>query len=70
MMQQCSEQVEYQLPNEHTRVGYLLEGVQCPDPGLQATMVSVRTDDGPDSMRNNFEATAAHILPYNPVSKK
>ena len=33
-------------------------------------MLSIRTDDGPDSMRNNFEATAAHILPYDPVSKK
>ena len=57
-------------PNEHTRVGYLLEGIQCPDPGLQAAMVSIRTDDGPDSTRNNFETMATHILPYDPVSKK
>ena len=70
LMQQCSEHVEYQLPNEHTRVGYLLEGIQCPDPGLQAAMVSVRTDNGPDGMRNNFEPMAAHIMPYDPVSKK
>ena len=55
--QQCSEHVEYHLPNEHTRAAYLLEGIQYPDPGLQAAMVSVRTDDGPDSMRNKFEAT-------------
>ena len=69
LMQQCSEHVEYQLPNEHTRVSCLLEGIQCPDPGLQAAMVSVRPF-GPDTMRNNFEAMAAHILPYDPVSKK
>ena len=69
-MQQCSEHMEYQLPNEHTRLSYLLEGIQCPDPGLQAAMVSIRTNDGPDGMRNNFEAMAAHILPYDPVSKK
>ena len=69
-MQQCSEDMEYQLPNEHTRVSYLLEGIQCPDPGLQAAVVSIRTDNGPDSMRNNFEATAAHILPFDLVSKK
>ena len=56
-----------QLPNEHTRASYLLEGIQCPDPCLQAAMVSV---DGPDGMRNNFEATAVHNLPYDPVSKK
>ena len=69
-MQQCSEDMECQLPNEHTRVSYLLEGIQCPDPGLQAAVVSIRTDNGPDSMRNNFEETAAHILPFDPVSKK
>ena len=40
-MQQCTEHVAYQLPNEHTRVGYLSEGIQCPDPGLQAAMASV-----------------------------
>ena len=33
-MQQCAEHVEYQLPNQHTCMGYLLEGIQCPDPGL------------------------------------
>ena len=46
--------MEYQLPNEHIRVSYLLEGIQCPDPGLQATMASIRTNDGPDCMRNNL----------------
>ena len=69
-MQQCAEHVEYQLPNKHTRVGYLLEGIQCSDAGLQAAMASVRTDDGPNGMRNNFEAAVAHLLPYDPVAKK
>ena len=40
-MQQCAEHIAYQLPNELTRVGYLLEGIQCSDPGLQAAMASV-----------------------------
>ena len=69
-MQQCAEHVEYQLPNEHTRVRYLLEGIQSADDGLQVVMASVRTDDGPTGMCNNFEATATHILPYDPVAKK
>ena len=30
-MQQCAKHVSYQLPKEHTRVGYLLEGIQCAD---------------------------------------
>ena len=41
-MQQCDEHVEYQLPNEHTCVGYLLEEIQSPDPGLQVAMASIR----------------------------
>ena len=69
-MQQCAEHVEYQLPNEHTWVGYLLEGIQCSDVGLQAAMASVRTDDGPTGMRNTFESAAVHLLSYNSVAKK
>ena len=69
-MQQCAEHVEYQLPNSHTRVSYLLGGIQCSDAGLQAAMASVRTDDGPQGMRNDFESAAAHLLPYDPVAKK
>ena len=69
-MQQCANHVEYQLPNEHTWVGYLLEGIVCPDASLQAAMASIQTDDGADGMRNNFKVAAAHILPYDPVAKK
>ena len=33
-------------------------------------MASIRTNDGPDGMRNDFEQSAAHLLPYDPVAKK
>ena len=69
-MQQCAEHIAYQLPNELTRVGYLLEGIQCSDPGLQAVMVSVQMDDGVNRMRSDFEKAAAHLLPYDPVARK
>ena len=69
-MQQCAEHIAYQLPNEHTRVGYLLEGIQCSDPGLQAAMVSVRMDDGANGMRSDFEKAVVHLLPYDPVARK
>ena len=68
-MQASAEHVEYHLPNEHSRVGFLLEAIQCSDPGLQAAMASIKTDNGLEGMRNNFEATAAHLLPYDPVAK-
>ena len=69
-MQVSAEHVQYQLPNEHSRVGFLLKVIQCSDPGLQAAMASIKTDNGLERMRNNFEATAAHLLPSDPVAKK
>ena len=33
-------------------------------------MASIKTDNGPEGTRNNFEATAAHLLPYDQVAKK
>ena len=69
-MVQCAEHVKYQLPNQHSRVGYLLTGIQNSDAGLQAAMASVNTDDGPKGKRNDFEAAAAHLLPYDPVAKR
>ena len=33
-------------------------------------MASIKTDNGPQGMRNNFEATAAHLLAYDTVAKK
>ena len=33
-------------------------------------MASIKTDNGLEGMRNNFEATVAHLLPYDPVAKK
>ena len=69
-MQASAEHVQYQLPNEHSRVGFLLEAIQCSAPGLQAAMASIKTDNGLEGMRINFEATATHLLPYDPVAKK
>ena len=37
-MQASAEHVQYRLPNEHSRVGFLLEVIQCSDPGLQAVL--------------------------------
>ena len=33
-------------------------------------MASVKTDTTPNGLRNNFEAMATHLLPYDPVQKK
>jgi hypothetical protein len=33
-------------------------------------MASIKTDQDPNGLRNNFEAAATHLLPYDPVQKK
>jgi hypothetical protein len=71
-MRQSAEHVPFQLPNERTRVTFLLDAIQNSDTGLQAAMAQqVRTDTDPNTGRmNDFEATASYLLPYDPVSKK
>jgi hypothetical protein len=69
-IQAAAEHVPYQLPNGHSRVGYLLDAIQCNDAGLQAAMASIKTDQAADGLRNNFEPSATHLLPYDPVQKK
>jgi hypothetical protein len=69
-MQAAAEHVTYQLPNQHSRVGYLLDAILCNDAGLQAAMASVKTDQTAGGLRNDFEACATHLLPYDPVQKK
>jgi hypothetical protein len=59
---------DYQLPNEQTRVGYLLDHIQCSDVELQATIATNSSD--PAGMRVNFEAAVAHIIPSDPVARR
>ena len=69
-LEACAEHVNFQLPNGHSRVGYLLQGIHCSDAELQAAMASIKADKADDGMRNNFEAAAAHLLPADPVARK
>jgi hypothetical protein len=66
----ATDHVTYQLPNEHSRVGYLLTAIQFSYTGLQAAMASIKTNQAPDGLRNNFEAAVSHLLPYDPVQMK
>ena len=69
-MSACAEHIQYQFPNEYSRVGFLLDAIQCADAGLQAAMASVKTDNGPHGLQKNFEGAISHLLPYDPVAKK
>ena len=69
-MQQCSEHVSFQLPNELTRVKYLLDAIDNSNAELQAAIAMIRQDDEADGKMNNFEAAAAYLIPCDPVAKK
>ena len=70
-LQRCAQHIAYQLPNEHTRVRYLLDNIQCGDADVKAALSSIRLDTaGPNAMRNNFEAAVAFLLPVDPVARK
>ena len=46
-----AEHFQYQLPNEHSHVGFLLEAMQCSGTGPLPAMVSIKTDNGPAGMQ-------------------
>ena len=70
-MTACSQKITVQLPNEFSRVGYLLDSIECADPQLQAAMAQVRQDKTPlTGLRNNFENAVAQLLPSDPVARK
>ena len=74
-MQSCAEHVEYQLPNEHTRVGYLLDAIENTDAKLLAAISNINDDKGNGTLanpgkRNDFELTVAYLLSNDPVARK
>jgi hypothetical protein len=70
-LKQCADHVQFQLPDEHTRVRYLMTAIQCKDPEIQAALANIRGDiDGPEAKRNNFENAVSFLLPADPVAKK
>ena len=66
-LEEASSHVSFQLPNEHSRVGYLLDNIKNDDPDLRAAIASVRVNT--DNMRDHFEKAAAFLLPVDPYAK-
>ena len=62
--------VDFQLPNGHTRVGYLLDAIECDDVALLAAIAKVKEDDSTNGKCSNFELCATHLLPKDLVVKK
>lgn len=66
-LEEAQIHVNFQLPTEHTRVGYLLENLNNNDPDLRAAIASVRINT--NNMRSDFEAAVAFLLPVCPYMK-
>eukprot|EP00957_Ditylum_brightwellii_P192352 14643064-Ditylum_brightwellii.AAC.1 len=69
-MEQCVKHVDHQLPNQKTRVDYLMNGIECGDPELQAATTLVKNDDAADGKMHDFEKAASFIIPANPVARR
>lgn len=67
-LQDAANHVTFQLPTEHSRVGYLLDNIRSDDNDLKAALSSVRANT--NNMRDNFEESVKFILPMCPYSKK
>eukprot|EP00957_Ditylum_brightwellii_P100942 7693771-Ditylum_brightwellii.AAC.1 len=68
-MEQCVEHIDHQLLNQKTRVNYLMNGIECGDPELQAAMAPVKNDDAADGKMHDFEKAASFIIPANLVAR-
>ena len=66
-LQEAVEHVNFQLPTQHTRVGYLIDNIQNADPDLRAAIASIRINT--EGMRDDFESAVAFLLPVDPYSK-
>ena len=66
-LEEAALHVNFQLPNEHTRVGYIIENIVNTDPALQAAISSIRANT--NNMRDNFERAVAFLLPTCPYAK-
>ena len=66
-LEEASSHVNFQLPTEHTRVGYLIDNIQNNDPDLRAALASIRINT--NNMREDFEAAVTFLLPVCPYAK-
>ena len=65
-MMRASQFVEYELPNDHTRVWCLIKNITNRDPSILSAITHIQ---GNQHQRNNFEAAADFLLLTAPKPK-
>lgn len=66
-IRQAAEHVPYEVPNEHTRITYLLRSIENSNPKLQAMIAAVEMSDDVDGIRYDFDKCVHKISPTDPV---
>ena len=68
-LQLANEQpgVSVTIPNDQTKVRYLLKSIECDDVGLKSRMEIVRSSK---AMKNNFDQTAQYLQEADPVFRR
>ena len=66
-LSEAKNHIDFQLPTEHTRVGYLIENIVHSDPDLRAALATIRQNV--NNTRDNFEGSVAVLLPVDPFKK-
>ena len=66
----ASEHVSYQLPNQSTRVRYLLDTIKCTDSLLMARIANIQCDQDALGKLHDFEKAVAFLLPACPLARR
>lgn len=66
-LEEASNHVDFQLPTEHTRVGYLIDNITNNDPDLRAGIANIRQNV--NQTRSDFEASVSVLLQVDPYKK-
>ena len=63
-LEEASEHAQHQIPEERTRVTYVLNSIECKDPEVLSAVSAVRQND--PGMRDDFKSAACFLQPTCP----
>ena len=61
---------EEYIPDERTRVGYLIDTIECSYADVCVAIAAIRLDDTLTVLRNYFDRTVTLLIPVDPVGNK
>ena len=65
---EATNHVSHQIPNNRTRICYLIDSIDSKDAEVLSGLAAIRKDD--QGMRETFEQAAIFLAPTCPVAKK